>query len=84
MELIETSIFTRQILALLDDEAYAKFQATWRSIQSPVLSSGAAQAFGKFAWPRDLMGNAAVRASSTTGRSDTARFCSCSRMARTS
>lgn len=49
MELIETSIFTRQILALLDDEAYAKFQATWRSIQSPVLSSGAAQAFGKFA-----------------------------------
>lgn len=27
MELIETSIFTRQIVALLDDESYAKFQA---------------------------------------------------------
>ena len=58
MELIETSIFTRQIDVLLSEEEYRGLQFRIAANPVSVLSSKAAVGYGRFALPLDREGKA--------------------------
>ena len=50
MELVETSIFTKQVTALLNDEEYGEFQAGLAANPGLGLLSRVVGAFARFAW----------------------------------
>src|ERR1700733_4836460 len=67
MELIETSTFTRQIIALLRDEEYGNFNPASPPTRNSALVSKVEVEYARLALPLDRGERGAALASSTTG-----------------